>query len=112
MTVRNSQDTITANASGRTYIVEALNANDATAEPVSITLSGTFAGATCTLQVSTGATSPLIYAAASGGAFTAAGSHIAYLVPGSSFKFTTTASGSPQSVITVQVRGQIKLLAA
>lgn len=112
MAIRAYKDTITANASGRTYQVEALNPNDATLEPVQVVLSGTFSGATCTMHVSAGATSPLVFAAASDGAITAAGAYTAQLVPGSLFKFTTTSSGSPQSVITVQVRGQIKLLPA
>ena len=112
MAIRTYVDTITANTSGRTYQVEASPSANGEIEPILITLSGTFASATCTLHVSAGATSPLIFAAASGGTFTAAGSHIMELFPGALFKFTITSSGSPQAVIRVQMRGQFKLLPA
>jgi len=111
MAIRTYRQALVEGATSRTYVVEG-GAADSRLEPVYLQLTGTFSGATCTLWTSAADTSPLTWAAASSGAFTAAGSHVIELVPGIHFKLVNTGSASPQATnITYAVRGQIKIVA-
>jgi hypothetical protein len=110
MAIRTYGENLLVNATSRKYVVEG-GTNDSRLEPISLVLSGSFNSATCTLQVSAGDTSPMVFAAASSGAFTAAGGHNFELVPGMYFRFVNSSSGSPQANITYKVRGQIKIVA-
>lgn len=107
MAIRTYGETLLVNATGRKYQV--LGGTEL--EPISLVLTGTFGAATCTLQVSAGDTSPMVWAAASDGAFTAAGAHNFLLMPGMYFRFVNSSSGSPQANLTYKVRGDIKILA-
>jgi len=109
MAIRTYRQTLVADATSRTYQVE--GGADGHLEPISLTLTGSFNSATCTLQVSTADTSPLVFAAASSGAFTAAGGHNFELLPGMHFRFVNASSGSPQASVTYSVRGEIKIVA-
>ena len=110
MAIRTYRQPLVANASSRIYVVEG-GAIDSHIEPVYVQFTGSFNSATCTLYTSAADTSPLTWAPASSGAFTAVGSHIIELVPGIHFKLVNSSSASPQASITYTVRGEIKIVA-
>lgn len=108
MTIRSFAETITGDAGSATYQMNVRDKNtDSDLEPVTLTLTGSFAGATCTLYLATESASPMVWAPAPDGAFTEAGAYNAIMVRGCLFKFVTTGSGSPQSSISIGLRGDI-----
>jgi len=107
MAIRTYKETLAVNGTGRQYVVQG-NPNEGHLEPITVTLTGDFNGATCTLYASV-PTSPLDYAPVSNGAFTAVGAHNLLLLPGVFFKFVNSGSGSPQASIKYAVTGEIKI---
>lgn len=108
MTIRSYAETLTGDATSATYMMGNRDKNvDSDLEPVTITLAGSFAGATCALYFATAESSPMVWAPAPDGAFTAAGAYNAIMVRGCLFKFVTTGSGSPQASISIGLRGDI-----
>jgi len=108
MAIRTYSQPLVANASSRNYVVE--GGADGHLEPVYLQLTGSINSATCTLYTSA-PTSPLNFAAAASGAFTAVGSRVFELLPGTYFKLVNSSSASPQASITYTVYGQIKIMA-
>ena len=108
MALRTYKQPLVANATSRNYLVE--GGSDGHLEPVYVQFTGSFNSATCTLYTSA-PTSPLNFAAASSGAFTATGSHTFEVLPGTYFKLVNSSSASPQASITYTVYGEIKIIA-
>ena len=104
---RTYRSTLVANETSRAYKVQG-NPNDASLEPVSIQIFGTWSGCTVTLQTSNADSSPLVYTATAT-TWTAAGAKVVELVTGTQFRLVVTSSGSPQTNITASVRGQIAI---